>query len=222
MQFSPMRLTSIREPFDHPEFIYQLKWDGCRCLAEVHDAAVRLWSRHGNEYKRFEGVKSGLSASVRRRCVLGGEIACLDGEGRPQFYDLLRRRGDPVFVALDILSLDGCDLRPLELLARKRGMLDCQTYWSSAASCVHRRQRRRILPPRLRHGLRIVRRPNGIAVSESSRMPNVSSSSAERVNPSGAEAEGIGRSSVRPPPTLGCDNSRVASPIVRLRRFGKR
>ena len=44
---------------------------------------------------------------------LDGEIVCLAAEGRPQFYDLLRHRGDPVFYAFDLLWLDGEDLRPL-------------------------------------------------------------------------------------------------------------
>jgi ATP-dependent DNA ligase len=44
----------------------------------------------------------------------------LDGEGRPRFYDLMRRRGQPVFYAFDCLSLDGNDLRARRLLERKR------------------------------------------------------------------------------------------------------
>jgi hypothetical protein len=44
----------------------------------------------------------------------------LDAEGRPRFYDLLRRRGEPVFYAFDCLSLDACDLRMRPLIERKR------------------------------------------------------------------------------------------------------
>ena len=44
----------------------------------------------------------------------------LDQNGKPQFYDLLRRRGDPVFYAFDCLMLDGRDLRALPLIERKR------------------------------------------------------------------------------------------------------
>jgi bifunctional non-homologous end joining protein LigD len=52
--------------------------------------------------------------------VLNGEIAWLDADGRPQFYDLLRRRCDPVFYAFDVLWLDGTDLRERPLIERKR------------------------------------------------------------------------------------------------------
>jgi bifunctional non-homologous end joining protein LigD len=51
--------------------------------------------------------------------LLDGEIVCLDPEGRPQFYDLLRHRGEAFFYAFDLLSLDGRDLRSLPLVERK-------------------------------------------------------------------------------------------------------
>ena len=50
---------------------------------------------------------------------MDGEIVCLDPEGRPQFYNLLRRRGEAFFYAFDLLWLDGRDLRSLPLVERK-------------------------------------------------------------------------------------------------------
>ncbi len=38
-----------------------------------------------------------------RRCVLDGEIVCLDADGKPQFRDLLFRRAEPHFIAFDLL-----------------------------------------------------------------------------------------------------------------------
>lgn len=52
--------------------------------------------------------------------VLDGEIVCLDGDGKPNFRDLLFRRGEPRFIAFDILWNDGEDLRRLPLIERKR------------------------------------------------------------------------------------------------------
>lgn len=52
--------------------------------------------------------------------MLDGEIVALDSEGRPQFYDLLRRRGAPAFYVFDLLWMDGKDLRSLPLFERKR------------------------------------------------------------------------------------------------------
>jgi bifunctional non-homologous end joining protein LigD len=62
-------------------------------------------------------------ATLGHDVVLDGEITLLDRDGRPQFYDLLRRRGEPVFYAFDCLWLDGRDLRSLPLIVRK-GILE--------------------------------------------------------------------------------------------------
>jgi len=51
--------------------------------------------------------------------VLDGEIACVDEFGRPVFRDLLFRRRDCVFIAFDLLHLNGKDLRTLPLIQRK-------------------------------------------------------------------------------------------------------
>jgi bifunctional non-homologous end joining protein LigD len=51
--------------------------------------------------------------------VLDGEIACVDESGRPVFRDLLLRRRQCVFIAFDLLYLNGKDLRTLPLIQRK-------------------------------------------------------------------------------------------------------
>ena len=73
---------------------------------------VTLYSRGGNQ--RFATLRADLHEVVRQECVLEGEIACLHDNGR-----LLRRRGEPVLVAFEILSHDGRDLRDRPLLERK-------------------------------------------------------------------------------------------------------
>jgi hypothetical protein len=51
--------------------------------------------------------------------VLDGEIVCLDKNGKPQFRDLLFRRGERHFYAFDLLRCEGEDLRYLPLADRK-------------------------------------------------------------------------------------------------------
>ena len=55
--------------------------------------------------------------------VLDGEVIVADPTGRPQFYDLLRGRLAPAFVAFDLLWIDGVDLRPLPLSERRLRLL---------------------------------------------------------------------------------------------------
>src|SRR5579872_5677963 len=96
--------------------------DGFRALLHCESGHVRLISRRNNTYKLFDPLCRSIEAVLTRDVVLDGEIVCLDAEGRPQFYDLLRKRGTPVFYAFDVLSLDGWDLRLVACLRRKQAL----------------------------------------------------------------------------------------------------
>ena len=79
----------------------------------------RLVSRKENDFKSFRKLSESLLAELKvRSAVLDGEIVCLD-EGKPQFRDLLFRRGEARFVAFDLLWCDGQDLRYTALTERK-------------------------------------------------------------------------------------------------------
>ncbi len=66
--------------------------------------------------------------------VLDGEIACLDGDGKPIFNHLLWRRGTPTFCAFDLLWLDGKDLRSRPLVERKAALRKLTS--ASPSACV--------------------------------------------------------------------------------------
>ena len=90
-----MSLRRRAEPFNHPDWIFEIKWDGFRALAYVEDGRCRLVSRNGNEFKSFSGLNVALPLECRaKRAVLDGEIVCLDKRGNSQFRDLLFRRGE--------------------------------------------------------------------------------------------------------------------------------
>lgn len=72
-------------------WIFELKRDGFRALAYVNEHETRLVSRHGNIYKRFIELAAAIHIELDCEAILDGEIVCLDSDGRPQFYDLLRR-----------------------------------------------------------------------------------------------------------------------------------
>jgi bifunctional non-homologous end joining protein LigD len=99
-----MPLGRAIAPFSHPDWLFEIKWDGFRALLHSDDKGVRLLSRNGNQFKSFPGLCDGLAHDLKgRRCVLDGEIVCLDFQGKSQFRDLLFRRAEPVFYAFDIL-----------------------------------------------------------------------------------------------------------------------
>ena len=105
------------EPFDDPAWTFELKLDGFRCMADTLER--RLLSKHGNRMKRFEALVETLPQGY----VFDGEIVCLDEAGRPSFNDLLFRRRDPVYVAFDVLNVEGADVRGMPLKDR-RAVLD--------------------------------------------------------------------------------------------------
>jgi bifunctional non-homologous end joining protein LigD len=120
-RFSPMRLLRRPEPFDSDEYLYEPKIDGFRALARIADGKGELISRNGNVFRGFADLAAWIAEHLKvHDAVLDGEIACIDGEGRPVFKDLLFRRSACVFVAFDLLYLNGKDLRTLPLTERKR------------------------------------------------------------------------------------------------------
>jgi bifunctional non-homologous end joining protein LigD len=115
-----MTLTRIPAPFDHPDFMFELKHDGFRSLAYIADGHCELVSRKRNHYKSFESLKIALAHLKATDVILDGELVCLDGEGYSQFNQLLYRRQDPAFCVFDLLWLNGHDLRQLPLIERKK------------------------------------------------------------------------------------------------------
>jgi ATP-dependent DNA ligase len=100
--------VSRAEPFDHPEWLFEPKFDGFRAAADT--VCGRLISRNGARLRRFEGVLDLLPKGH----VFDGELVELDNAGRPLFHELLFGRGRPTYVAFDLLIANGRDLRPLE------------------------------------------------------------------------------------------------------------
>jgi bifunctional non-homologous end joining protein LigD len=120
-RIQPINPTRIAQPFDHLDWVFELKHDGFRALAYVEGGTCRLISRKQIIYKTFTALSTALATLPVENAILDGELVCLGADGRSQFIDLLRkRRQDAIFYAFDLLWHDGEDLRPLPLVERKR------------------------------------------------------------------------------------------------------
>jgi ATP dependent DNA ligase domain len=113
------QLTLVRQPFNDPDFLFELKHDGFRALAHIWDGKCELVSRLRNPYKSFQERKDNLAKLKLSDESLPEGLVCLDSEGRSVFNELLFRRGCPVFYAFDLLYLNGRDLCQLRLIERK-------------------------------------------------------------------------------------------------------
>jgi hypothetical protein len=92
-----------------------------------------------------------IERELDAHAVLDGEVVCFDSEGKPRFYELMFGRGDPAFVAFDVLALEGRSLRA----GADRAQEDSPTAHPEALIVcslrrLHRGARVRFLPPRLR------------------------------------------------------------------------
>jgi bifunctional non-homologous end joining protein LigD len=131
----PMLATSVEKPFDDPEWLFEIKWDGYRAVSFIEDGKVRLVSRNQNDLTAQFAEMRDLPKSVRAKtAILDGELVALDEEGRASFSLMQRRTGirqgnrhaaarrdvPVVYYVFDLLYADGYDLRRVSLEERKK------------------------------------------------------------------------------------------------------
>ncbi len=127
----PMLATLVAAPFDDPEWLFEVKWDGFRVEAVVDDGRVRLWTRGElDAAERYFGpFLEPPSWIAARAAVVDGEVIALDDRGEPDFALLQARikgRGAPVdgtpfvYEVFDLLHLDGRSLVDEPLEERRR------------------------------------------------------------------------------------------------------
>ncbi len=133
-KLSPMLATLETEPFDRDGWIFEIKYDGVRVIAERAGARVTLFARSGTDVTgRYPEVVEALKGLPYDAFVLDGEIVAPDATGQPSFqqlqhrmhlvnqHDIARARAASPVVAMffDCVSLFGHDLRRLALTDRK-------------------------------------------------------------------------------------------------------
>lgn len=120
-------LARIGAPFDSPEHLFEIKWDGVRAMAYVEGGA---WRMHGRRRRDLAGRYPELAflAALPGGCILDGELVVLQADGRPDFRAVVARENGTaaraeaaakqrpvVYVAFDLLYERGESLlgRPL-------------------------------------------------------------------------------------------------------------
>ena len=78
--FQTMPLGRRPRPFSHPDWFFEIKWDGFRSLVRIEHGESKLISRNGNEFKSFSALNDAIATEIRPITVLDGEIVCLDVE----------------------------------------------------------------------------------------------------------------------------------------------
>lgn len=129
-KLKPMLAVSA-EPFNSEEYIYEVKWDGFRCLSFLGDITA-LQSRNNLDFTHKFPELEGLNHYAEKPVIVDGEIVIVDN-GIPSFYELQKRgwskdksaiakaaREKPAtYVVFDILYAGAEKLIDLPLLKRK-------------------------------------------------------------------------------------------------------
>lgn len=121
-QIKPMLTTLVDKPFDDPDWIFEVKWDGYRAIAIADGKSISLVSRNNKSFnEKFYPVYDALM-KWNLRAVLDGEVVVINKNGVSNFGALQNWRseadGELIFYIFDVLWLNGHDLRNLVLTDR--------------------------------------------------------------------------------------------------------
>jgi bifunctional non-homologous end joining protein LigD len=136
-------LASLRDKVSSGAgYVHEVKLDGYRIQAHLHDGRVTLYTRTGLDWtKRFPTIAADIGHQPAGKLVIDGEIISAGADGPPNFGalqdDLKQRRYDRmVYYAFDLLHLDGFDTRAAPLIERKRVLKSFLTEAASSAPGV--------------------------------------------------------------------------------------
>lgn len=121
----PMLATLVKEPFDAPGWIFEIKWDGFRAVAEISKGKVELYSRNFLPFNdHFPSIVKSL-AKIKNNMILDGEAVVVDKNGKSHFQLLQNYRqtgggeGHLIYYVFDLIYLNDRDLRNMPLIEKK-------------------------------------------------------------------------------------------------------
>lgn len=130
---SPMLIAEQREPFNSPDYLYEIKFDGIRCIAYFDENSTDIRTKKDvNIIGKFPEL-DGLHEQVSDKCILDGELVVLK-DGDPDFYEIQRRilmtnsfkiqlatlKLPASYIAYDILYYKDKDILSMPLVERKQ------------------------------------------------------------------------------------------------------
>lgn len=128
---SPMLLEEIKKPFNDPNYLYEIKFDGFRALIYINRETIIIKSRNGIILNDIFPELINIKNIIKNPCILDGEIVYLEN-GKPNIKPLqermrtknkiksknLQEKYPAVFICFDILY-NGKDLTNTPLIKRK-------------------------------------------------------------------------------------------------------
>ncbi|RWY52284.1 DNA ligase D [Mucilaginibacter gilvus] len=119
----PMLATLVDKPFDDPDWVYEIKWDGYRALAFINKGEVQLLSRNNKSFNEKYYPITQLLESWKINAVIDGEILVSNDKGVSNFGALQNWRseadGELMLYVFDLLWYEGKNLIDLPLTQRQ-------------------------------------------------------------------------------------------------------
>lgn len=121
----PMLASIHDQPFNDPGWLFEIKWDGYRAIAEINSHKTPLlYSRNGLDFsERFTSICKALQ-SIKHNAIIDGEIVLLNKNGIPDFQQLQHyenHMNQPLlYYVFDLLELNGKKTTGLPLSDRKK------------------------------------------------------------------------------------------------------
>ncbi|MDB5271886.1 MAG: ligD [Chitinophagaceae bacterium] len=130
------------KPFSDLQWLFEVKWDGYRAVAEIQKQHIKLYSRNGLSFEnKYHDVVTALQ-EIKHNMVLDGEIVVLDEEAKPNFQLLQHYPDVPegcnlVYYVFDLLQLEGKKLYDVPLTERKKKLEKIIPSTSIIRYCEH-------------------------------------------------------------------------------------
>jgi bifunctional non-homologous end joining protein LigD len=120
----PELATSVDKVPSGERWLHEIKFDGYRVQVQLRDAAVKVFTRRGNDWtNRFRKIAADAWHINAGSAIVDGEVVVPSADGTTDFSilqnELKGRSKNIVMVAFDLLYLNGYDLRKLPLFERK-------------------------------------------------------------------------------------------------------
>ena len=120
--FRPVQLAKLDSAVPNgDDWVHEIKYDGYRCLGAVAGDQVRLFTRNGLDWTaQFGALIPAFEGLPCRSALIDGEvIADAPGAGFSELQSRLKHGGALLFMAFDLLELNGRDLTGEPLVQRK-------------------------------------------------------------------------------------------------------
>ncbi|HYR47311.1 MAG TPA: hypothetical protein VER07_00880 [Candidatus Polarisedimenticolia bacterium] len=125
----PMQAASAEAPFSSADYVFEVKWDGLRCLLfrDTH-GHVHIHDRGFNDLTAVVPEVTAAASRVPPGSVIDGEVVATDRDGRPDYHRLrqrlaggaaLREQIPVAYLAFDALYLENKPLVKQPVIRRR-------------------------------------------------------------------------------------------------------